>query len=88
LGFFVRLLFAAYFLETGVILVVIPWLPFWDRNLFMQMMPVVEGFLGSAYGRGAVSGIGVVTAIAGIFELAAAFGVWRTAAPEDPKPGG
>ena len=86
MGFFVRLLFAAYFLETGVILVVIPWMPFWDRNLFMQAMPVVEGLLGSAYARGAVSGIGVVTAIAGMFELAAAFGVLRTA-PDSPKPG-
>jgi len=86
LGFFVRLLFAAYFLETGLILVVIPWMPFWDRNLFMQMMPAVEGLLSSAYARGAVSGIGVVTAIAGVFELAAAFGVWRTAAPEGSKP--
>jgi hypothetical protein len=86
LGFFVRLLFAAYFLETGVILVVIPWMPFWDRNLFMQMMPAVEGFLGSAYARGAVSGIGVVTVVAGIIELATAFGVWRTTGPDPSQP--
>jgi hypothetical protein len=87
LGFFVRLLFAAYFLETGVILVVIPWLSYWDRNLFIQMMPALEDWLSSAYARGAVSGIGVVTAVAGIFELAAAFGVLRTAGPEHTKPG-
>ena len=84
---FVRLLFAAYFLETGLILVVMPWSTFWDRNIFVATLPVVERLLASPYARGAVSGVGVITAIAGVLELAAAFGAWRTAGADDPKPG-
>ena len=82
-----RLLFAAYFLETGLILVVMPWSSFWDRNLFIVAVPVVERFLGSPYARGAVSGVGVITAVAGVLELAAAFGARHTAAPQEPKAG-
>jgi uncharacterized membrane protein HdeD (DUF308 family) len=32
-----------------------------------------------------VSGVGIITAIAGIIELAAAFGVRRVAAHDEPK---
>ena len=82
-----RLLFAAYFLETGLILVVMPWSSFWDRNLFIVALPVVERFLGSPYARGAVSGVGLITAVAGVLELAAAFGARRAPAPQEPKAG-
>jgi hypothetical protein len=64
-----------------------PWSAFWDRNLFIVTLPMMERVLGSAYTRGAVSGVGVVTAIAGVLELAAAFGARRGAAPEEPKAG-
>jgi hypothetical protein len=84
--FLVRLLFAAYFLEAGIVLLVLPWSSFWDRNLFVTWFPAVERLLGSPYARGAVSGVGVITAIAGMFELAAAFGVWGTGR-EGPKHG-
>jgi hypothetical protein len=85
ISFFVRLLFAAYFLETGLILVVMPWSTFWDRNLFIAALPVLERLLASPYARGAVSGVGVITAIAGVLELAAAFGVRRAISPEETK---
>ena len=64
-----------------------PWSTFWDRNIFVATLPVVERLLASPYARGAVSGVGVITAIAGILELAAAFGAWRTAGADDAKPG-
>ena len=35
ISFLTRILFAAYFLEAGLILVVAPWSGFWDRNLFL-----------------------------------------------------
>jgi hypothetical protein len=66
---FSRLLFAAYFLEAGFILVVAPWSAFWDHNRFAMARPVLEAFLDSAYARGAVTGVGVVTALAGLSEL-------------------
>jgi hypothetical protein len=64
-----------------------PWSAFWDRNLFIVALPMLERLLASPYARGAVSGVGVITAIAGVLELAAAFGARRASAPEEPKAG-
>lgn len=63
-----------------------PWSNFWDRNVFVAMLPMLEGLLASPYVRGAVSGVGVITTIAGVLELAAAF-TRQPPAPEHPKPG-
>jgi hypothetical protein len=65
-------LFAAYFLEAGFILVVAPWSAFWEHNRFAELHRTIEVFVSSPYVRGAVSGIGVVTIIAGLAELASA----------------
>ena len=51
-----------------------PWSTFWDRNVFVEAMPALEHLLASPFSRGAISGIGAITAIAGIAELATAFG--------------
>lgn len=69
---FTRLVFAAYFLEAGLILIVAPWSGFWDRNIFAQTEPLAA-WLSSPFVRGAVSGIGLVTAAAGLTELAGVF---------------
>jgi hypothetical protein len=70
---FSRLLFAAYFLEAGFILAVAPWSTFWDHNRFAQARPALEAFLNTAYVRGGVSGVGVITALAGLAELGSLF---------------
>ena len=62
-------MFAAYFLEAGFILIVAPWSAFWEHNHFAAVHPAVESLVSSAYVRGAVSGIGVITALAGLAEL-------------------
>ena len=80
------MLFAAYFLEAGLVLVVTPWLVFWERNTFVSALPALQRLLLSPYARGAVSGVGVITTIAGVLELAAAFGAWHSRADE-PKVG-
>ena len=64
-----RLLFAAYFLEAGLILVVAPWSAFWEHNRFAASHPTVAALISSPFVRGAVSGIGVITVIAGLSEL-------------------
>ena len=81
-----RLLLAAYFLEAGLILVVAPWSSFWDRNVFAALSPTLDVVLGSAYTRGAVSGVGLITIVAGLAELAGAFGSRRgeEAVPSPP----
>jgi hypothetical protein len=66
-------LFAAYFLEAGFILTVAPWSAVWERNRFWADRPRLEAFLQSPYARGGVSGVGVITALAGLAELGSLF---------------
>ena len=70
---FTSLLFAAYFIEVGLVLVITPWLAFWDQNYFARVLPSLGAILDTAAARGAVTGIGLVTAIAGVIELAGIF---------------
>jgi hypothetical protein len=77
ISLFTRVLLAAYFLEAGLVLIVAPWSRFWDRNFFVASLPFLEGLAGNLFVRGAVSGIGGVTALAGFAELAAIFGLRR-----------
>jgi hypothetical protein len=82
-----RLLFAAYFLEAGFILVVAPWSGFWENNRFARSRPALESFVKSPYARGAVSGVGVITALAGLAELGSLImskGRQRDADPPSP----
>ena len=65
-------MFAAYFLEAGLILVIAPWTNFWNMNAFLGGYPSVQELLASPFVRGAVSGVGVITALAGLAELATA----------------
>jgi hypothetical protein len=76
-----RLLLAAYFLEAGLILIVAPWSAFWDRNFFAAAVPSLERLLASPFVRGGVSGLGVITALAGFAELGAAL-AGRRAGPD------
>ena len=46
-----------------------PWSSFWEHNRFAESRPLIEAFLNSPYARGGVSGVGVVTALAGLAEL-------------------
>ncbi len=82
ISFFTRLLFAAYFLEAGLILVITPWMGFWDQNAFLGAHPAVQEALASPFARGAVSGVGAITTIAGIAELTSAI-VWRFRSSEE-----
>jgi hypothetical protein len=65
---------------------VAPWSRFWDRNLFFASLPIFEGLVANRYLRGAVTGVGVVTALAGLAELAAAVGGRRHPESEAPDP--
>jgi hypothetical protein len=79
-----RLLFAAYFLEAGFVLIVAPWKSaFWDRNFFLERLPVLESLLSNVFVRGAVSGIGGLTTLAGLAELAGIFAA-RHRTTEEP----
>ncbi len=88
ISFFTRVLFAAYFLEAGFILVVAPWSAFWERNFFAASAPALQPLLENAFVRGAVSGIGAVTALAGLAELGGLIGTRRSREERTPRDGG
>jgi hypothetical protein len=66
---FSRLLLIIYFIESGLLLLVVPWSQFWERNAFVQVLPLGSQFAQSGFVRGAVSGVGVLLLCAGLIEL-------------------
>lgn len=53
----------------GLLLVLVPWSEFWERNYFVQTLPLLESIAANNYVRGAVSGLGVVNVVLGLGEL-------------------
>ena len=62
-----------------------PWSGFWERNFFAQAEPVAA-MLGSPVVRGAVTGVGLITALAGLAELAGVFMRRSQAEVQEPQP--
>jgi hypothetical protein len=56
-----------------LILIVAPWSSFWDRNSLAAAIPQLQSLAASPFARGAVSGLGLVTLLAGVADLGAAF---------------
>lgn len=75
---FRRLLLVALLLETGLLLVLIPWSAFWDRNYFFDVSSKIGHWLTSNYTRGAVTGLGLVNVWAALAELSDLFGGSRS----------
>ena len=73
---FRRLLVATYFVEVGLLLLLIPWSSFWDRNTLLEAVPAVHMWTRSPYVRGAVSGLGAVNLGAGVAEFWSAWRRW------------
>ena len=65
-----RLLVAAYLIEAGLLLIVAPWTGSWQHNYFGSLVPPLGLVMTNAFVRGGISGIGVITAIAGLRDLA------------------
>jgi hypothetical protein len=49
--------------------VVAPWVPFWEHNRFAESRPLLQAIVTSPYARGGVTGVGIITALAGLAEL-------------------
>jgi hypothetical protein len=58
----------------------------WDNNRIAKSLPRLEAFLDSPYARGGVTGVGVVTALAGLVEIGSLFAS-RARARETTPPG-
>lgn len=55
-----RVLLVLLCFELGVILVLIPWSAFWERNFFLDRYPQLIPVLLNSYFRGAISGLGLL----------------------------
>jgi hypothetical protein len=78
-----RWLLIAVFFEVGVVLLVVPWSRFWERNYFAETLPLVEALVTNGFVRGAVSGLGLLNLLAGVSEIASLVLARRS---EDPPP--
>ena len=64
---------------------VAPWSAVWEHNRFAEARPALGAFLNSPYARVAVTGVGVITALAGLVELGSL--ILSKARRRDPGPG-
>lgn len=58
-----------YLVEVGLVLIVAPWTRFWDRNYFVESLPLLAPMLTSHAVRGAVSGFGIVSLGAALVDV-------------------
>ena len=60
-----------------------PWSALWDRNYFGAMLPWLGRWMANEFVRGAVTGVGLLTAGAGVRDLAITI-FSRGAEPREP----
>jgi hypothetical protein len=68
-----RLVYVAFFLEVGLLLIVLPWSAFWDNNYFVLQWPSIRPYLTNHFVRGAVTGLGGVNLVGGFADLSLVF---------------
>jgi hypothetical protein len=62
-----RLMLIALFFEVGIVLSIVPWSIYWDRNYFAESIPLLHAVVTNNFVRGAVTGLGLVNlAISGV----------------------
>lgn len=64
-----RLLLIVFYVEVGLVLAVVPWSAYWERNYFADALPMLHAIITNHFFRGAVSGLGLVNLAAAIVEL-------------------
>ena len=69
-----HVLFILFCIEIGIVLMILPWTPFWDNNFFFGLTPQLNGVWLSNYLRGGVSGVGLVNIWIGMGE---AWRLWK-----------
>ena len=64
-----RLILIVFYVEVGLVLSVVPWSAYWERNYFAEILPVLHALITNSFFRGAVSGLGLVNLAAAGAEL-------------------
>jgi hypothetical protein len=52
-----------------LLLIVVPWSAFWERNYFTQLSPMLDAVLSNNYVRGAITGLGAVNVLGALADL-------------------
>lgn len=73
-GMVTHILFTLFCIEIGIVLVILPWTPFWDNNFFFGLTSQLDELWLSNYLRGGVSGVGLVNIWIGLGE---AWRLWK-----------
>jgi hypothetical protein len=68
-----RLLLIALFFEVGIVLSVVPWSVYWDRNYFAESVPLLHLLVTNNFVRGAVTGLGLLNLATALVELLSLF---------------
>lgn len=69
--------FMLFCLEIGIFLVLVPWFDVWDNNSLLNYVPFIRPIVLSNFFRGAVSGLGAIDILFGLYELKLLFGSFR-----------
>jgi hypothetical protein len=76
-----RLLLIALFFEVGLVLAVVPWSVYWDRNYFAESLPLLHLLATNNFVRGGVTGLGLVNLGIAFVELLSLFAARRDRDP-------
>jgi hypothetical protein len=76
-----RLLLGLLFIEVGVVLAIVPWSAYWDRNYFAESIPPLQALITNNFMRGAVSGLGLINLGTGVSEILSLLSARRSHEP-------
>lgn len=76
-----RWLLGLLFIEVGVVLAVVPWSAYWDRNYFAESIPLLQALITNNFVRGAVSGLGLINLAIGVTEILSLLSARRSHEP-------
>jgi hypothetical protein len=57
-----------YLFEVGLFLLLVPWSSIWEGNYFLVELPMLRSLCLNPFSRGAVSGIGFLHLVVGVFD--------------------
>jgi hypothetical protein len=58
-----RVVMLLFWLELGLVLILVPWSDIWDSNYFLYQYPPLGLFLTNPFLRGAISGLGFLNVL-------------------------
>ena len=72
-------------IEAGLLLVIAPWTASWQHNYFAVRLVWLGTWMDNQFVRGAISGVGLVTTVAGLRDFSGAIIARHARAPQPPE---